>query len=407
MPDLIAQLRAYRFLKFVRARQRRLRRLPEPDTLGLRMLRNFRFAGKVAVPLPALFGERKPSSRPADGLSLPDLILREMPSLQPLIRLSRTQEGTPMLPAANIPGIESSLPAVSAPAFPRQHPGPGDKPSGQNTRRAERQGDMPPMAKIAKDYQPASPGPLSRKPEGIIPRSEKHSSKASSVAPTISADAAGVASERLPERLARKYRGFLQLRLPAVQIYKGPRIDLILQQQRAEGMASGRRIFVPSQSDPDTPGGAALLGHELTHVAQSEAGGGAVENSGNYRGGERQALENERLILGNYPVFAAHPAAATVDSVGQHRGEMGALGTERLTLRNAPVLREQPSAVATPAVTPVPALPRFARTDRFAGTGDAVPPSSGSLSGEAMQRIKEEVYRDIMMRIKIDFERGG
>lgn len=397
MSDLIAQLRAYRFLKFVRARQRRLRRLSKPETLGLRMLRNFRLSGKIAAPMQTLLGERGPSSRPADVLSLPDLILREMPSLLPLIRLYRAQERTPILQAANIPGIESSLPPVSAPAFPRQYPGPGDKLSGQNTRRAETPVDMPPMASEAKVYQPAFPGA----------RSEKHPSKVSHVAPTITADAAGIASERLPERLVQKYRGFLQLRLPAVQIYKGPRIDLILQQQRAEGMASGRQIFVHSQSDPDTPGGAALLGHELTHVAQSEAGGGAVENSGNYRGGERQALENERLILGNYPVFAVHPAAATVDSVGQHSGEMGALGTGRLTLRNAPVLREQPSAVATPAVSPVPALPRFARTDRFAGTGDAAPPSSGSLSGETMQRIKEEVYRDIMMRIKIDFERGG
>lgn len=174
----------------------------------------------------------------------------------------------------------------------------------------------------------------------------------------------------------------LDLRIPAVRIHTGQAADAAARRLNADAVSFGRSImFRAGKFDPDSAAGLGLLGHELTHVAQA-----ARAESDSYAGSrsraalardELAALENERRVLQQ----ATWKPVAT-----------------------APVAPREPASRAPTAAPP----PRAASVDRA-----MAPAAEGGLSGppelspQQLGALKEAIYRDLMDRIRTEFERGA
>jgi Domain of unknown function (DUF4157) len=203
-------------------------------------------------------------------------------------------------------------------------------------------------------------------------------------------DAGAVKGTRAPEQAAvlpkpalEFFSRLLRMRLPSVIIHQGSASDKYLKRHRADAMTIGQHIHVRRGAlDGARERGLGLLGHELTHVAQYHAGGDAAGAS---RGlNEKAALETERFILANPSVPGMRSTFSSSDSITavSHRIPQAAAPAGR------PLFAESSREVNGP-VSPMPG------------------PIAATLSDADMKRIKDEVYRDLMMRIKIDFERGA
>jgi hypothetical protein len=176
----------------------------------------------------------------------------------------------------------------------------------------------------------------------------------------------------------------LDLRIPAVRIHTGQAADAAARRLNADAVAFGRSImFRTGKFDPDSATGLGLLGHELTHVAHAahtEADGfaGPPGRAALMRE-ELAALENEKRVL-------QHAAQKPVVSA-----PIGAMPRE-------PTARASRS---TPA-------PRAASTDRaMAPAAEAGLSSPPELSPQQLGALKEAIYRDLMDRIRTEFERGA
>ena len=175
----------------------------------------------------------------------------------------------------------------------------------------------------------------------------------------------------------------LDLRIPAVRIHTGQAADATARRFNADAVSLGPDImFRAGRFAPDTASGLGLLGHELTHVAHTRLDRSAeAPERGALAREEFAALENERRVL-------------------QH-----ATGRPAATARIAPIPRVPPSRMVTRAPTP-----RAAAVDRGVapppGASDAVSPSP-DLSAEQLGALKEAIYRDLIDRIRTDFERGA
>jgi hypothetical protein len=175
----------------------------------------------------------------------------------------------------------------------------------------------------------------------------------------------------------------LDLRIPAVRIHTGQAADAAARRLNADAVSFGRSIiFRGSKFDPHSAAGLALLGHELTHVAYPEAArsAGSPDRTAIARE-ELAAVENERRVLQD---ATGHRVMSTPVAVGPRQP-------------TPHVLRSAPA-------------PRAASVDR----GLAPPPTdSGSLtaspelSAQQLGALKEAIYRDLMDRIRTEFERGA
>ncbi len=187
--------------------------------------------------------------------------------------------------------------------------------------------------------------------------------------------------KEIPENLLSKFSHLLKLKIPPVTIMQDDRTDAFLMAKNAAAMTLGQRIyFQQGKFDLKTPEGLGLAGHELTHAAQQ------ADSSPRYGSPsllEAQALENEKFILRNARSFQEVP----------------------------PVSAPEAERIAPPPDKSPGATPMFASAVREVSAGASeVPPETKpapAIPDSEMKRIKEEVYRDIMMRLKIDFERGG
>jgi hypothetical protein len=175
----------------------------------------------------------------------------------------------------------------------------------------------------------------------------------------------------------------LDLRIPAVRIHTGQAADAAARRLNADAVSFGRSImFRSGRFDPDSPAGLGLLGHELTHVAQAAR------------------AESDRS--------AGAGGGAALD-----RDELAAIENEKRVLQHATSRRVAPAAVASPrepttrASQAAPA-PRAATTDRA-----VAPPSPEAGSGvpeltpQQLGALREAIYRDLMDRIRTEFERGA
>lgn len=189
--------------------------------------------------------------------------------------------------------------------------------------------------------------------------------------------------KEIPENLLSKFSHLLKVKIPPVTIIQSDRTDAFLRAKNAAAMTLGQRIyFQKGKFDLQAPEGLGLAGHELTHAAQ-EGGLSSSPRHGLISQLEQQALENERLVLRNAPYFQEAPQ---VSAPAAGRAELPPDTSHRATPMFASAAREVSAGAseAPPETKPAPAIP-----------------------DSEMKRIKEEVYRDIMMRLKIDFERGG
>ena len=175
----------------------------------------------------------------------------------------------------------------------------------------------------------------------------------------------------------------LDLRIPAVRIHTGQAADATARRFNADAVSFGPDImFRAGRFAPDRASGLGLLGHELTHIARARAdrSAGPLDRAALDRE-EVVALENERRVV-------------------QH-----AIRKPALPVNIAAAPREARSRAVTRAPTP-----RAAAVDRGVasppGDSDALSPSP-ELTAQQLGALKEAIYRDLMDRIRTDFERGA
>jgi hypothetical protein len=199
---------------------------------------------------------------------------------------------------------------------------------------------------------------------------------------------------QLDGNLRRQLERLLARPLPAPTLYIGSAVDRLLDRYRADALTRGREILIRQDKfRPQTPAGAGLLGHELTHSTQPEPA-----TSGARVRQESEAMRNERRVLEHY----SRRPGYDVEALQRHAEPSPAHG---------PLAAPQVEPAArhlAPAAADVPVGYQAARRDRDA-RGEAPPaaPQSPMLSTQQIQIIKDAVYRDLLDRIRSDFERGA
>jgi hypothetical protein len=220
-----------------------------------------------------------------------------------------------------------------------------------------------------------------------------------------------VLERRVTETLSR----VLHLHVPGVKIYANQPADELASAASADALAYPDRIvFRRSAYNPNSPAGLALLGHELTHVAQMQAQppGERPLAPAEHAAEEHEALSNERALLHRF-AWANWPATGgrlgLPDDAGsgswlpapaapRHRQEVPTDGRPSL-----PADRSGPAPAAAPAQ--VAGAPRAALSGRELDV-PAGPPVL-ELPDAQIRRIKDEIYRDLIDRIRTEFERGA
>jgi len=219
------------------------------------------------------------------------------------------------------------------------------------------------------------------------PRSREDTEAAPKTAATDEPLPTGVTQSpplRLDGEVRKFIAGILEMRIPAVKIHTNQAADQVARQLGADAVTFGERIlFRAGRYEPETPRGLGLLGHELTHAAR--AGFRPVDPSTAAESRTQEetlALRNEQRILNQ---LAGYPAAAPVAGIG-----------------------------APSASDPLPkiAAGHPAASDRaVSGAAGPSPPEpmmqTMQLSVTQLRQIKDDVYRDLMERLRTEFERGG
>jgi hypothetical protein len=253
-------------------------------------------------------------------------------------------------PSTGTIGEKSSLLAETAPLL-RQPVEPLPKSLADSTLPQQ-----PEEGKPSRDVNPA------RLPASIVHRSASH----------------------LTDPARRFFAQILNIRVPAVKIHVDQASDTLVRRHRADALAYGDHLlFRTDKYSPETWEGLGLLGHELTHATQSSMNrgvGGFDSHPNESDQEEATALHNELRIL--------HHLTAP-------------------SLPNYPPVAEPTTPSLQRTVQPV-AQPRAAASNRDLGQGlNDVKSSRIPLTEHQLKQIKELVYRDLMERIRAEFERGG
>jgi hypothetical protein len=176
-------------------------------------------------------------------------------------------------------------------------------------------------------------------------------------------------------------------RVPSVTVHTGDVTDRLLRRRHAEAMTSGRDIVIRTEKyDVQRPAGLALLAHEVTHVFQQERAG---PGSAPTESAEGTALANERYVRDWAP-----------------RGLALNSGLPPMEYRPQPASPPAASfmAPAAPAVAP----PQFAEEGRpIDAPVPPLSPPATNLNSMELRRIQDAVYRDLLIKIRTDFERGS
>jgi hypothetical protein len=160
----------------------------------------------------------------------------------------------------------------------------------------------------------------------------------------------------------------------ATEVFDDGVADSIARRHNADAVTNGDRIaFRLSSYRPDTKVGLALLGHELTHVTNR----GRATTSDAHRLEEHAAISNEREILGQPPrVFPIPSVPPTSSNIVAGRQSATALTEVRTAAENRPL-------------------------DMSHSTAPAM------LTESQVRDLKQQIYRDIVNRIRVEFERAG
>lgn len=193
-----------------------------------------------------------------------------------------------------------------------------------------------------------------------------------------------IRATRTPHRhldasVQRRLEPLLDFRIPAVRLHINQTADQVARQHQADAVTVGHDIFFRSDRfNPQSPEGIALLGHEVTHVAQA-VGPQPILRQGDQQHQEQVALQNEQHIL-----------------------------NQMARSKPRPIHPRQPDTPKTmrPQQTALPRQPQ--PSVQTAATNRSLDLSpSPAVSMEQLEEIKEAVYRDLIDRIRTDFERGG
>jgi hypothetical protein len=193
-------------------------------------------------------------------------------------------------------------------------------------------------------------------------------------APAPPATAAPVPAGRpLPPDVRARLRPLVGPAADVLRVHEGPAADALARQHTADAVTVGHDVHVRSgRLRPDEPAGFALLAHEAVHVAAAVSGAShARTRPGGVGAEEDAALAVEatahRMATGGPPPAAAAPAPAP--------------------------------APAAPAGGPAPAAarPMTAHVDRAVPTAAALD----------VEQLRRELVRDVMRRLRSDFERGA
>ena len=183
----------------------------------------------------------------------------------------------------------------------------------------------------------------------------------------------------------------LGFEVPNVRLYPSANLGGVAGERGVDAIAYPESVlFAPGKYDARHGAGLALLGHELTHVARLR-GQVLARREPSHSGGEGEeelALRNERWLLRHFDQ------------------------TENERERPPVMLPDQPTTVAAmPGSERAAAVaPRAALSDRDLGepAGPATTrPPAAELSSAQIRMLKDEVYRDLLARVRIEFERGG
>lgn len=189
----------------------------------------------------------------------------------------------------------------------------------------------------------------------------------------------------LSPKILSLFSRWLKIKLPSVQLHQNEMADRLLRQRHADAMTVGTDIYFRKEKyDIKNARGLGLLAHELTHVAQQYRSNWGNQAFGHHsEKHEKSAIDNERLILAN-----AH-AVSQRNDLSPHIDVMANSGSP-----------------STPLSATESGAPMFANTSRDIGEAPSTALTELRPAGLS-DSDKEEIYRDLMMRIKVDFERGS
>lgn len=211
--------------------------------------------------------------------------------------------------------------------------------------------------------------------------------------------------------------GILNIRIPAVKIYANQASDELTKQFDADALTYENRIFFKAgKYNPRDRKGISLLGHELTHIAQIEIQDHNL--TGPWRIGygfeEQEAIDNEKKVLRYLPSTEPYSMNKKVpdqgffgNSLKDYRFSSETYGSYESSA--SPNLSSDSFTNPNKYHTQV-RTPRTALTSRDLNLPSEPIADSNlafQLSDQQFKLIKDDVYRDIMNRIRIEFERGG
>ncbi|MFZ4660031.1 MAG: DUF4157 domain-containing protein [Caldilineaceae bacterium] len=221
------------------------------------------------------------------------------------------------------------------------------------------------------------------------------------------------------------------LRLDALKLYTHPLADSLVRRMGADAVTMGEQLFFRTgQLAPQTAAGLALLAHEFTHVAAQQGAAPLIDAATSdpfapLTGTDEEAvaLHNEWTVLHQW---ATHPPANAFSGAAS-RALPGVASVASAPAWSQPVvppitgstssgagLAATHFLAAQPALPPpaaaTPPVAKLASSTRDRDPGNAPSPTvapATELSPQQLRTIKEEVYRDLLARIRSEFERGA
>jgi Domain of unknown function (DUF4157) len=180
----------------------------------------------------------------------------------------------------------------------------------------------------------------------------------------------------------------LGLTLPVVRIHHHHYAQQIAKQMRADALSVGTHILLRSPQSTQGPSGAALLGHELTHAAQEFSRPQSRPSTmAEERVREIKAVTHERRLLNTV--------------LNNKRGQSSAYQASTSSMAAVPASSSLSHAVSK---TPIRAAARGRDLTGPSNSTNAAP--SAGLDAAQLSHIQDNIYRELMVRIREDFERG-
>jgi hypothetical protein len=176
----------------------------------------------------------------------------------------------------------------------------------------------------------------------------------------------------------------------AVRIHEGkpPEIDAAM--PAAEAVTVGRDVFFgPGRYRPHEPVGFGLLVHEATHVRHAMTPDAAWQRATatGVRDEEDEAIRREQEVIEHRQ--SLRPATESSRRGDQH------------PVIAAPTARTEATSLASVSETSSASQPMAATPGRTA------PPPVPEVSKADLDAMREKIYRDLMGRIRSEFERGA